>query len=192
MNCHEVLWRGSRVVQWNTDYMCSIWQSGSYKLGKWAKNTINWALTDHGAANAAEALGITSSLTPPLMHIIKLLQTWLIETEGNMGGVLSCLSEGGLRSLSAPSSTVIQLWKQPHTIVVIASALSGKDHILTTNYKRSYQSAETALRQIAVLWRNTSVCSLSWLIWVSRDLSEKGIEWNEIWSKQEQLLHFWG
>ena len=34
------------------------------------------------------------------MHIVKLLQAWLIETEGNIG-VLSYLGQGGLCSLSA-------------------------------------------------------------------------------------------
>ena len=38
-----------------------------------------------------------------LMHIVKLLQTWLIETEGNMG-VMICFYQGGLRSASASSS----------------------------------------------------------------------------------------
>ena len=34
------------------------------------------------------------------MHVVKPLQTWLIETEGNMG-LMICLGQGGLRSLSA-------------------------------------------------------------------------------------------
>ena len=31
------------------------------------------------------------------MHVVKPLQTWLIETEGNMG-LMICLGQGGLRS----------------------------------------------------------------------------------------------
>ena len=37
------------------------------------------------------------------MHIVKLLQNWLMEIEGNIE-VMICLSQGGLCSLSASSS----------------------------------------------------------------------------------------
>ena len=37
------------------------------------------------------------------MHIVKLLQTWLMETEGNIA-VITCLGQGDLPSQSALSS----------------------------------------------------------------------------------------
>ena len=63
-----------------------------------AKNSIIVvACPDRGAGNDPEALGLAC---PPkalhsLMQVVKLLQTWLIETEGNMG-VMICLDQGGL------------------------------------------------------------------------------------------------
>ena len=45
----------------------------------------------------------TTNAVHLLMHVVKLLQTWLIKTEGNMR-VMICPGQGGLRSLSALSS----------------------------------------------------------------------------------------
>ena len=54
------------------------------------------AYPDQGAGNAPEPLGLTLHYQGPtfinaVMHIVKLLQTWLIEIEGNME-VMVCLS----------------------------------------------------------------------------------------------------
>ena len=65
------------------------------------------AYPDRGAGNDPEPLGFSSHFTTKalhsLMHLVKLLQTWLIETEGNMG-VMICFYQGGLSSPIASSS----------------------------------------------------------------------------------------
>ena len=50
--------------------------------------------------------------------IVNLLQTWSIETEGNMR-VMICLSQGGLLSLSVLSRTVLKLLFYKHLLFLI-------------------------------------------------------------------------
>ena len=63
-------------------------------------NNIVVACPDEGEGADPEALGLAFHHQGPhsLMHVVKLLQIWLIETE------VICLSQGGLRSQSTPSS----------------------------------------------------------------------------------------
>ena len=67
---------------------------------QWA---ASWDITDNRLNLPQEFVWVYHNGPTFIMHIVKLVQTWLIETEGNMG-VMICLSQGGLRSLSALSS----------------------------------------------------------------------------------------
>ena len=74
-----------------------------------SKNTlIVVASPDRVVCNDPEALEIAFHHQGPtfINAIVRLLQTWFIETEGNMG-IIICLSQGGLRCMSALSSSIL-------------------------------------------------------------------------------------
>ena len=92
------------------------WWSGYSKMSKWAKNTIIVvAYEDLGAGNDNFSFfsffrGRGGSLSPPRLNIFRV---------GNMG-VMICLSQGGLRSLSASSYILLSShWHQPWKLIEI-------------------------------------------------------------------------